>query len=101
VRYWKTPVPDDTFRHKAAQVLWCKLKGKTMWERLEPVGVQWGNDPWSFPAVPKADTVPIVQSVLNTKIGTPQHFGCNNRLAGWRPSTRARSSPARPSARCR
>jgi hypothetical protein len=22
------------------------------------------------------------QSVLNTKIGTPQHFGCNGRLAG-------------------
>lgn len=22
-RYWKTPTPDDTFRRKAAQVLWC------------------------------------------------------------------------------
>jgi hypothetical protein len=59
-----------------------KLKGKTVWERLEPVGVQWGNDPWSSPAVAKADSLPIVQSVLNTKIGTYQHFGCNNRLAG-------------------
>ncbi len=59
-----------------------KLKGKTAWERLEPVGVQWGNDPWSYPAVPKAGSLPISQSVLNTKIGTYQHFGCNNRLAG-------------------
>jgi hypothetical protein len=59
-----------------------KLKGKTFWERLAPVGVQWGNDPWSFPAVPKVGSLPIVQSVLNTKIGIPQHFGCNGRLAG-------------------
>ncbi|HEX5749488.1 MAG TPA: hypothetical protein VFZ09_24885 [Archangium sp.] len=59
-----------------------KLKGKTVWDRLEPVGVQWGNDPWSSPAAAKADSLPIVQSVLNTKIGTYQHFGCNNRLAG-------------------
>lgn len=59
-----------------------KLKGKTFWERLAPVGVQWGNDPWSFPAVPKAGSQPIVQSVLNKQIGIPQHFGCGGRLAG-------------------
>ena len=46
------------------------------------MGVQWGNDPWAFPAVPKAGSAAIVQSVLNKKIGTPQHFGCNGRLAG-------------------
>lgn len=59
-----------------------KLKGETVWDRLVPVGVQWGNDPWSSPATSKADSQPIVQSVLNKSIGTPQHFGCNNRLAG-------------------
>ncbi|SEL91291.1 hypothetical protein SAMN05444354_109284 [Stigmatella aurantiaca] len=59
-----------------------KLKGETVWDRLVPVGVQWGNDPWSAPVTAKADSLPIVQSVLNKSIGTPQHFGCNNRLAG-------------------
>lgn len=59
-----------------------KLKGKTAWERLSPVGVQWGSDPWTFPAVPKTFSIPAIQSVLNTKIGIPEHFGCNGRLAG-------------------
>ncbi len=58
------------------------MKGKTLWERLAPVGVQWGNDPWAFPAVPAGGSQPIVQSVLNRKTGIPQHFGCNGRLAG-------------------
>jgi hypothetical protein len=59
-----------------------KLSGPTAWDKLEPVGLQWGNDPWTFPGVPKDETNPPSESVLNTKIGTPQHFGCNGRLAG-------------------
>jgi hypothetical protein len=55
---------------------------KNPWDRMEPVGLQWGSDPFTFPAVPKAENVAARQSVLNTKIGTPQHFGCNSRLAG-------------------
>ncbi len=57
-------------------------KGNTVWDRLVPVGVQWGNDPWTFPAVPATGSQPIVQSVLNQKMGIYQHFGCNGRLAG-------------------
>ena len=37
VRYWKTPVPDDTFRHKAAQVLWCYENAQALAERGEVV----------------------------------------------------------------
>jgi hypothetical protein len=46
------------------------------------VGLQWGSDPWTFPAVPKSESIPARASVLNRAIGTPQHFGCNGRLAG-------------------
>lgn len=56
--------------------------GKTAWDKLEPVGLQWGSDPWTFPAVAQSGSIPAHESVLNKAIGTPQHFGCNDRLAG-------------------
>jgi hypothetical protein len=56
--------------------------GATVWDRLEPVGLQWGSDPFPFPAVPTSESISPRESVLNTSIGTPQHFGCNKRLAG-------------------
>lgn len=56
--------------------------GSTFWDHLVPVGLQWGSDPWTFPAVPQADSLPIQQSVINTDIGTFQHLGCKDRLAG-------------------
>ncbi len=56
--------------------------GSSFWDHLVPVGLQWGSDPWSFPAVPQADSLPIQQSVINTDIGTFQHLGCKDRLAG-------------------
>jgi hypothetical protein len=59
-----------------------RIKGDTFWDRLAPVGVQWGNDPWTFPAVPKADSIPARQSVLNRDLGIYAHYGCNGRLAG-------------------
>ena len=68
-------------------------EGKTFWERLTPLGVQFGSDPWTFPAVPKADSIPAQQSVLNPDIDQqklPEHFGCNGRLAG--PVDNAQSS---------
>lgn len=58
------------------------LTGATVWDKLAPVGLQWGSDPWTFPAVDKADSLPARQSVLNRDIGIFQHFGCNRRLAG-------------------
>jgi hypothetical protein len=57
-------------------------RGSSAWERLEPVGLQWGSDPWTFPAVPRSESLEARQSVLNLDIGTPQHFGCHGRLAG-------------------
>ncbi|SEP36681.1 hypothetical protein [Nitrosovibrio sp. Nv6] len=56
--------------------------GKTLWDNLQPVGLQWGADPWTFPAVPKAESITARQSVLNRSISTFEHFGCNGRLAG-------------------
>ena len=56
--------------------------GSIFWEHLVPVGLQWGSDPWTFPAVPMADSLPVQQSVINSDIGTFQHLGCKDRLAG-------------------
>ncbi|MFL5350396.1 MAG: IS630 family transposase [Hyalangium sp.] len=36
-RYWKTPTPDDTFRHQAAQVLWCYERAQALAQRGEVV----------------------------------------------------------------
>lgn len=58
------------------------IKAASVWDRLAPVGVQWGSDPWTFPAVPSHEGVPARQSVLNPDIGIFEHFGCENRLAG-------------------
>lgn len=57
------------------------LRGDTVWDRLVPLGLQWGNDPGSFPAVPESESQPIHQSVL-APIDIYEHFGCNRRLAG-------------------
>jgi hypothetical protein len=58
------------------------LTGDTFWDKLVPVGLQWGSDPWTFPAVPKAESQPLQQTVLNTDVNTFQHLGCGYRLAG-------------------
>lgn len=50
--------------------------------RLIPIGVQWGSDPWTFPAVPQSESIPARQSVLNPDIGIFEHEGCMDRLAG-------------------
>jgi hypothetical protein len=56
--------------------------GLRWWQRLSPVGVQWGNDPNTFPAVDSASSRPIAQTALNRAISIPQHNGCEGRLAG-------------------
>jgi hypothetical protein len=39
--------------------------GTTFWDHLVPVGLQWGSDPWSFPAVPQADTIWVAQETAS------------------------------------
>ena len=56
--------------------------GTTFWDHLLPLGIEFGSDPWTFPAVPKAEGLPAQQSVLNPGVNIYQHFGCNERLAG-------------------
>jgi hypothetical protein len=58
------------------------IEADNIWDKLAPVGLQWGSDPWTFPAVPRAESIPARQSVLNTEIGIYEHFGCEGRLAG-------------------
>ncbi len=60
----------------------AEAEGDTVWDRLVPVGIQWGSDPWTFPAVPESESIPARQSVLNPDIGIYEHFGCRGRLAG-------------------
>lgn len=57
------------------------LPGKTVWDRMKPLGMQWGNDHDSFPAVPQAKSQPLHQTVLSP-MNIPEHYGCNRRLAG-------------------
>ncbi|MDC0711621.1 hypothetical protein POL68_24340 [Stigmatella sp. ncwal1] len=59
-----------------------EVNGATVWDRLVPVGVQWGNDPWSWPATSRADSLALIQSVINPAIIQTQHLGCHGRLAG-------------------
>jgi hypothetical protein len=57
--------------------------GKTFWDRLVPLGVQWGADPWTFPAVTVNTSLPLQQTVLNPESHSiVQHYGCQDRLAG-------------------
>ncbi|KMW58572.1 hypothetical protein AIOL_003549 [Candidatus Rhodobacter oscarellae] len=61
-------------------------EGDTVLERLVPLGLQWGSDPKTFPAVPRALSVPATESVLNLGIVPDvieyEHWGCEGRLAG-------------------
>jgi hypothetical protein len=56
-------------------------EGKTVWDRLYPLGVQWGSDPGTFPAVPKPLSRPLRETIL-APVQTPEHYGCEKRLAG-------------------
>jgi len=58
-----------------------RVKGKTVRERLTPLGVQWGSDPGTFPAVAQAQSKPL-RETLRAPINIPEHYGCSKRLAG-------------------
>jgi hypothetical protein len=52
-------------------------EGDSFWDRLVPVGLQWGADPWSFPAVPQEASLPLQQTVLNPQSESlMSHYGC-------------------------
>lgn len=55
--------------------------GATAWDRMSPVGLQWGNDPQAFPAVPDSTKTQIQESVI-APINIPEHLGCGGRLNG-------------------
>lgn len=57
------------------------LPGATVLERLTPLGVQFGSDGQTFPAVPAGESKPLRETVL-APVGLPEHYGCEQRLAG-------------------
>jgi hypothetical protein len=57
-----------------------RLKGAAWWQRMAPVGVQWGSDPLTWPAVDSAQSKPLTQSSIAG--AAHQHLGCDRRLAG-------------------
>lgn len=59
------------------------LEGVSVWERMSPIGLQWGNDPESWPAVPESSSKPIHQSVM-APIDIYEHLGCGNEAIGNR-----------------
>jgi hypothetical protein len=60
------------------------LPGKSVLDRVQPLGIQWGNDPHTFPAVARADSKPLTETVIapHDQKQLPQHLGCQGRLAG-------------------
>ncbi|HYH80008.1 MAG TPA: hypothetical protein VEX86_09420 [Longimicrobium sp.] len=54
--------------------------GAAWWQRMAPVGVQWGSDPLTWPAVDSAQSRPLTQSAIAG--ARNQHLGCAGRLAG-------------------
>jgi hypothetical protein len=56
--------------------------GGPWWLRMHAVGVQWGNDPQSYPAVDSTSSEPLTQSAINHGVATYEHNGCFGRLAG-------------------
>lgn len=56
--------------------------GDTIWQHMVSLGVQFGNDPESFPAVPMSQSKPVRQSILNDTVSIYEHQGCYKRLAG-------------------
>lgn len=63
------------------------LDGATAFDRLQPVGIQWGSDPDTWPAVERDASTPAQESLLNVAMtegptAIYQHFGCEGRLAG-------------------
>ena len=57
------------------------IAGRTVRERLRPLGVQWGSDPGTFPAVPRERSRAPWQTLL-APIDIYEHYGCEKRLAG-------------------
>ena len=55
--------------------------GATVWDRLVPLGIEWGSDPGTFPAVPQNQSSPPWQSII-APTNLPEHYGCMKRLAG-------------------
>jgi len=54
--------------------------GESPWDRLQPVGLQWGNDPDTWPAAPLEASAPVRQSVLADWLVQPmlfEHYGCS------------------------
>ncbi|TWB23378.1 hypothetical protein FBZ89_102131 [Nitrospirillum amazonense] len=58
-----------------------RLPGPTVRSRLVPLGVQWGSDGLTFPAVPQGKSRPL-RETIHAPIDLPQHYGCQGRLAG-------------------
>jgi hypothetical protein len=58
-----------------------KLPGKTVWDRMKPIGVQFGSDNKTFPAAPESKSHPLHET-LHSNMNIPEHYGCNGRLAG-------------------
>ncbi len=55
--------------------------GATPWDRLEPVGLMWGNDP-SVTDATKTATTHLTQTFINPAVGPAQHLGRAGRLNG-------------------
>ena len=58
-----------------------RLPGKTVLDRVHTLGVEFGNDAFTFPAVPQNESKPTYETIL-APLNIPEHYGCAKRLAG-------------------
>lgn len=59
---------------------------KPLWERYKIMGIQFGMDPKTFPAVSLKESIPIKQTLLKP-ISKKWNVGCNGRLVTFQGST--------------
>ena len=57
------------------------IEADNPWDQLSAVGLQWGTDPLTFPAVSMTDSNPPFQTVLQ-QLNIYEHHGCLDRMNG-------------------
>lgn len=56
--------------------------GATVWERMIPIGLMWGNDPNLTPTAYASGDRPAESVIINRVVGVEQHLGWLERLNG-------------------
>jgi hypothetical protein len=56
--------------------------GATIWDRIRPIGLMWGNDPALTESAFNGGARPVETVIVNRVVGVEQHLGWKERLNG-------------------